>query len=113
MKRLTAAFALTTLAAATLALAQSAQTPDTSAPPSDPQSQMQSQPSDQSSSSSTDQSASTQSTDQSTTQSGTADKETLMKTCMSQVQASNPNVSQKDIKDFCDREVNRSASSPQ
>jgi hypothetical protein len=105
MKRLTAAFALTTLAAATLALAQSAQTPDTSAPSSDTQSQMQSQPSDQSSSS--------QSTDQSTTQSGTADKETLMKTCMSQVQASNPNVSQKDIKDFCDREVNRSASSPQ
>ena len=109
MKRLTAAFAVTTLAAATLALAQSPQTPDTSAPPSDPQSQMQSQPSDQSSSSSTDQSASSQST----TQGGTADKETLMKTCMSQVQASNPNVSQKDIKDFCDREVNRSASSPQ
>jgi cytoskeletal protein RodZ len=112
MKRLSAAFALTTLAAATLALAQPAQTPDTTAPPSDTQSQMQSQPSDQSSSA--DQSSSTQSTDQSTTQGGgTADKETLMKTCMSQVQASNPNVSQKDIKDFCDREVNRSASSPQ
>ena len=105
MKRLTAGFALTTLAAATLALAQTAQTPDTAAPPADTQSQMQSQPSDQSSSS--------QSADQSTTQSGTADKETLMKTCMSQVQASNPNVSQKDIKDFCDREVNRSSSAPQ
>jgi hypothetical protein len=108
MKRLTAGFALTALAAATLALAQTAQTPDTSAPPADTQSQMQSQPSDQS--------ASSQSTDQSTTsttQSGTADKETLMKTCMSQVQASNPNVSQKDIKDFCDREVNRSSSAPQ
>ena len=105
MKRLIAAFALTTLAAATIALAQTAQTPDTSAPPADTQAQTQSQqPSDQTPSS--------QSADPST-QSGTADKDTLMKTCMSQVQASNPNVSQKDIKDFCDREVNRSSSSPQ
>lgn len=102
MKRLTATFALTALAAATIALAQS---PNTSAPPADTQSQTQSQqPSDQSPSS--------QRSDQSTTQSGSADKETLMKSCLSQVQAANPNVSQKDIKDFCDREVNR-ASSPQ
>ena len=106
MKRLTAGFALTTLAAAAIALAQTPQTPDTSAPPADTQSQTQSQqPSDQSPGS--------QSADQSATQSGTADKDALMKSCMSQVQASNPNVSQKDIKDFCDREVNRSSSAPQ
>jgi hypothetical protein len=109
MKRLIAAFALTTLAASTIALAQTAQTPDTSAPPSDTQSQMQSQQPSQPS----DQGTSSSGSDQSTTQSGTADKETLMKTCISQVQASNPNVSQKDIKDFCDREVNKPSSSPQ
>jgi hypothetical protein len=106
MKRLTAGFALTTLAAASLALAQTAQTPDTSAPPADTQSQMQSQPP-------SDQSPGSQGSDQSTTQSGSADKDTLMKNCISQVQASNPNVSSKDITDFCDREVNRASSSPQ
>ena len=104
MKRLIATFAMTSLAAGTIAFAQTAQTPDTAAPPSDMQSQAQPLP---------DQSTHSASLDQSPTRSGTADKETLMKTCISQVQTSNPNVSQKDINDFCDKEVNRSSSSPQ
>jgi hypothetical protein len=109
MRRLIAAFAFTSLAAATIAMAQT--TPDASAPPADTQSQQQSQqPSDQSASSSTtDQSASSATTDQSTS----ADKQSLMKDCLTQVQTANPNVSQKDVQAFCDKEVNKSSSSPQ
>lgn len=101
MRRLTAAFALTALAAAGIAMAQTAPTdPQSSAP-----SQQSQAPSDSTSSQSAAPSASTQSS--------SADKQALMKDCLTQVQAANPNVSQKDVKDFCDREVNKRSTSPQ
>ena len=34
-----------------------------------------------------------------------ADKRTLMNDCLKQVQAANPNVPQKDIKDYCEKQV--------
>jgi hypothetical protein len=103
MRRVTAAFALTALAAATIAMAQTTPTdPQASAPPSQ-QSQAPADPS-----------ASSQSTAPSaSSESSSSDKQALMKDCLTQVQAANPNVSQKDVKDFCDREVNKRSSSPQ
>jgi len=40
---------------------------------------------------------------------GHADKQALMKDCLTQVKAANPGVADKDIKAFCDREVNQSS----
>ena len=34
-----------------------------------------------------------------------ADKQTLMMNCMKQVQADNPSVPAKDVKDYCDKAV--------
>jgi hypothetical protein len=34
-----------------------------------------------------------------------ADKRTLMNDCLRQVQAANPNVPQKDVKDYCEKQV--------
>jgi hypothetical protein len=41
-----------------------------------------------------------------------ADKQTLMNKCVTQVQAANPNVPQKDIRNYCDQEI-KSIASPQ
>jgi len=35
------------------------------------------------------------------------DKQALMNVCISQVRVSNPSVPEKDIKDFCDKQVKR------
>jgi hypothetical protein len=92
MRRFSAVLALTALAAASVAVAQQAppppqaeppaSSPSTTAPPSDP-------------------SATTDSA------SSTASKQALMKDCMTQVRAANPGVPDKDIKNFCDKEVNQ------
>jgi hypothetical protein len=83
MKRLATVFALTALAAGSIATAQQYPPSTSSAPPAS------------SSSSATSQ-------DQSTSSS---DKQTLMKKCLTQVQAANPSASAKDIQAYCDREV--------
>lgn len=84
MKRLATVFALTALAAGSLALAQQQYSPSTStAPP----------PSSSSSATTPDQST------------GSADKQALMKSCLTQVQAANPTASAKDIQAYCDKEV--------
>jgi hypothetical protein len=80
-----AAFALATLAAATIALAQQAsppQEPRTSAAP-----QEQAAPPAESS------------------RMSEADKQTLMRDCVKQVQAANPSVPEKNVKDYCDKQV--------
>jgi hypothetical protein len=41
-----------------------------------------------------------------------ADKQTLMRDCVKQVQAANPTVPQKDVEAYCDKQV-KSYSSPQ
>jgi hypothetical protein len=41
------------------------------------------------------------------------DKEALMKDCVRQVQAANPNVPAKDVRDYCDKQVKSSAAQPQ
>jgi uncharacterized protein involved in copper resistance len=94
MKRLSIVFALTALAAA--AVAQAQQTPPPAQPPANATSQQQSpnattSPSDPSANS----------------ESRKADKQALMKDCISQVGAANPGVPEKDIKNFCDKEVNQ------
>lgn len=97
MKRLVAAFALSTLAAATIGLAQQATqqapaqpsaSPSQATPPSDPGTASQAaSPSDPGA--------------------GKADKQALMKDCMAQVQAANPNVAAKDIQTYCDEQVKK------
>lgn len=82
MKRVAKVFALTALAAGSIAMAQQ-YSPSTSPPPS----------SSSSSATSRDQSASS------------SDKQALMKKCLTQVQAANPTASAKDIQAYCDREV--------
>jgi hypothetical protein len=90
MRRISAVFALTALAAATIGLAQQtprqseppASTPSTTTAPSDPGA----------------------STDSQSTQ---ANKQALMKDCMTQVRAANPGVPDKDIKNFCDKQINQ------
>jgi hypothetical protein len=101
VKRASAGFALIALAAATLALAQT--TPQTPAEPPADNSPQQQAP-DQSTAAPSDQS------NGASTQSSQTDP---MQKCVSQVQASNPGVSEKDIKDYCAKEVNKSSSSPQ
>jgi hypothetical protein len=85
MKGLATVFALTTLAAGSMALGQQS-SPSSSTPP----------PSSTSSSTSQDPSAST---------SSTSDKQALMKKCVTQVQAANPTAPMKDIQAYCDKEV--------
>ena len=87
MKRLAAVFALSTIAAATVGLGQQA-TQQTPPQPSATTSQTTS-PSDPSA--------------------GKADKQALMKDCLTKVQAANPSASQKDIKAYCDKQVKGSS----
>lgn len=97
MKRLTAALALSALATATVGLAQQAAqqtpaqpsaTPSQATPPSDPGS-------------------ASQPTSPSDPGAGHVDKQALMKDCMTQVQAANPNVAVKDIQTYCDEQVKK------
>jgi hypothetical protein len=99
MKRFPAAFALTALAAATVALAQ--QAPPAAEPPASAAPEQQSPnattvPSDPNAGA--DPNASTNSDDR---------RQTLMKDCVTQVAAANPGVPAKDINNFCDKEVNQ------
>jgi hypothetical protein len=99
MKRFPAAFALTALAAATVALAQ--QAPPPAEPPASAAPQEQSPnatpvPSDPNAAA--DPNASTNSEDR---------RQALMKDCVTQVAAANPGVPAKDINNFCDKEVNQ------
>lgn len=83
MKRLATVFALTALAAGSIAMAQQYPPSTSSAPPAS------------SASSATSQEQSTSS----------SDKQALMKKCLTQVQAANPTASAKDIQSYCDRQV--------
>ncbi len=89
MKR--AALALATLAAATVALAQQTTPPAQAEPETAPQEQT-APPAD------------------SSTRMSEADKQALMNKCMTQVQAANPNVAEKDIRAYCEKEINSIAS---
>ena len=91
MKR--TALALAALAIATVALAQ--QTP----PPAEPQT------------STTPQEQTAPPADSSTRMSA-ADKQALMNKCVTQVQAANPSVPEKDIRNYCDKQI-KSIASPQ
>ncbi|MFZ1907416.1 MAG: hypothetical protein WAU56_18705 [Steroidobacteraceae bacterium] len=97
MKRLVAAFALSTLAAATIGLAQQA-TQQAPAQPSASPSQATT-PSDPGSAS--------QAASPSNPGAGHVDKQALMKDCMTQVQAANPTVAAKDIQTYCDEQVKK------
>ena len=96
MKRTSALFALTAMAAATVALAQQAAPPTPAQPPS----------------SATSRSRQLRRGTPSARTSSAADKQALMKDCLTQVQAANPNVPAKDIQAYCDKQV-KSYSSPQ
>ena len=88
MKRSSAVLALVALGAAAGALAQQTQTPQSStAPP-----------------------ASTSQQEQTTL--SKADKQALMKDCLTKVTAANPNASEKDIKAYCDKQVEKYSASP-
>lgn len=99
MKRLAAVLALSTLAVATVGLAQQA-TQQTQPPPS------QAAPPP-------DASTSSQSTSPSDPSAGGTSKQALMKDCMSQVQAANPNVSVKTIQAYCQDQVQKLTAKPQ
>jgi len=92
MKRLSAVIALTMLAGAGVALAQQ------------PTPQTQPQPS--ASATSQDQSQANPPADSSAS-SGQADKQAMMKDCMTQIQAANPGVPGQVIKDYCDKQTNK------
>ena len=91
MKR--AASALAALAAAAAALAQQTTPPTQAAPRTSPPPQEQTTPQADSSARMSE-----------------ADKQALMNKCVTQVQAANPNVPQKDIKAYCDQEIKSIAS---
>jgi cytoskeletal protein RodZ len=93
MKRVCAVFALTTLGAAAVALAQQP-TPQTPAEPP-------------ASTSPQEQSPATPPSDPST--SSSAEKQTMMKDCTTQIKAANPGVPDKVINDYCDKQVNQPA----
>ena len=97
MKRLSAVFALTALAAASVALAQQATPQTPAAPPA--------------STSSQEQSPTTPPADPSA-QPNSQDKQALMKDCLTQVQAANPTAPKDDVKAYCDKQV-KSSTSPQ
>ena len=86
MKR--AALALATLAAATLALAQQTTPPSPAEPSSSTTPREQTAPPAESS-----------------TRMSEADRQTLMRDCVKQVQAANPSVPEKDVKAYCDKQV--------
>jgi hypothetical protein len=94
VKRLAAAFALSALAAATVGLAQQAtqQTPAQR--------------------SATDSSSTNRTPSSPDPSAGTADKQSVWKDCMSQVQAANPNVPLKEIQVYCDDQVKTLTSKP-
>jgi hypothetical protein len=83
-----AALALAALTAATLALAQQTTPPTTAEPRTSATPQEQTAPPADSSARMSE-----------------ADKQTLMRNCMKQVQGDNPNVPEKDVKTYCDRAV--------
>ncbi len=87
--------ALLALAAATAALAQSTPPPTTAEPPTSTAPQEQSP------------STTNPPSDSSATPNG-AETQALMKDCMTQVQAANPNVPEKDIRNFCENEIRKS-----
>jgi hypothetical protein len=100
MKRLSPVFALTALAAATVAIGQ--QTPTSAEPPSDTnQSQSQAAPPSE-----------TMRPSDTSNESRKADRQELMANCITRVQANNPIATAKEIKDVCKKRVN-SYSSPQ
>ena len=84
MKRLSAVFALTALGAASVGLAQQPY-PQTSQQP--PASSQQTAPSQ-------------------------ADKQALMKDCLTKMQAASPNASKEDFKAYCDQKVKERPSPP-
>jgi hypothetical protein len=90
MRRFSAVFALAALATATAALAQ--QSPPSADPPASAPSTA-TQPADPNAG-----------TDSASSQ---ANKQALMKDCMTQVRAANPGVPDKDIKNFCDKQINQ------
>ena len=101
MKSFSAVLAVTALSVAgTVAMAQ--QPPPPAEPPAStaPQDQTPSQQ-DRSPNSSTTPS------DPSASPTSESRQQTLMKECMSQVAAANPGLAQKDIQNFCDKEVNQ------
>jgi predicted Zn-dependent protease len=89
-----AASALAALAAATVALAQQTTPPTPAEQRTSPAPQEQTTPPANSSARSLSE----------------ADKQTLMNKCLTQVQAANPNVPQKDIRAYCDQEIKSIAS---
>ncbi|HEY8052062.1 MAG TPA: hypothetical protein VIE42_04585 [Steroidobacteraceae bacterium] len=97
MKRFSAALVLTALAATGLAVAQQAP------PPAEPPTSTSQDQAPDATTPPTDSSAGA------TTQSSSADKQQMMKDCLTQVTTANPGVPQKDIQDFCDKEVNKTA----
>ena len=94
MKRLAVAFALSALAAASVGLAQQATQQTPAQPPA------------------TDSSSTSQAPSTPDPSAGTADKQSLMKDCMTQVQAANPNVPLKEIQVYCDDQVKNLTSKP-
>ena len=89
------ALALAALAAATVALAQQ------TAPPTRAESQSSTAPQEQ-----------TAPPADSSARMSDADRQALMNKCVTQVQAANPSVPEKDIRAYCDREI-KNLSSPQ
>ena len=93
MKR--TAVALAALAAGTVALAQQ------TTPPTPAETQSSTAPQEQ-----------TAPPADSSARMSDADRQALMNKCVTQVQAANPNVPEKDVKAYCDKEI-KSLSSPQ
>lgn len=94
MKRLATVFALTALAAGSIALAQQQTYPSTStAPPA-----------------SSSSSASSTSQDPAASTSSSSDKHALMKKCLTQVQAANPSAPLKDVQTYCEKQVSSMSS---
>ena len=91
MKR--AALALAALAAATVAIAQQTTPPSSAEPRTSTTPQEQTAPPADSSARMSE-----------------ADKQALMNKCLTQVQAANPNVPEKDIRNYCDQEIKSIAS---
>lgn len=99
MKRLTTLFALTALAAATVGLAQQATQQTQTQPPA-----AASQP---------DPGTTNQAPSPSAPGAGNANRQALMKDCITQVQAANPNVPAKDIQTYCTDQVQKMTSKPE
>ena len=92
-------FALLALMAATATVAQQSGPPTTAEP------QTRATPQDQTTSPNTAPSEAGATTN-------SADARALMKDCLSQVQAANPNVPEQDIRKFCENEINKSTAAP-